>query len=111
MKIRHRLVSGAVIAAAMATVGVSTVRGATFSATWVSAIDGTWTNAARWSTNPNFPNNGSPVAGNRGAEARDKRVGTSGSGGDDAVTAWAAKALPTVQHHLDEARKLAPKVK
>jgi putative membrane protein len=43
---------------------------------------------------------GSPATG--GSQA----VGTSGSAGDQALTAWAAKTMPTVQHHLDRAREL-----
>src|SRR4051812_9758505 len=31
------------------------------SATWNSPVDGSWSDAAKWSSNPNYPNNNSPA--------------------------------------------------
>src|SRR5687768_16098805 len=46
-----------VIAAALSAAGP--VRAAT-SASWTTAVSGLWTDASKWSTNPNYPNNGTP---------------------------------------------------
>jgi autotransporter-associated beta strand protein len=65
-----------VIAAGLAAMGLAHRADATsFIATWASAVDGNWTTAANWSTNPNFPNNGSPGAG----DTYDAIIGASGA--------------------------------
>jgi hypothetical protein len=38
-------------------------------------------------------------------------VGTSGSGGDHALTAWATKTLPAVERHLERAQEIQQKLK
>jgi hypothetical protein len=58
---RSRFSTAMIFAAAVAGVGVpNCVRGQTL-ASWVSGINGTWTNAARWSTNPSYPNADNPI--------------------------------------------------
>jgi fibronectin-binding autotransporter adhesin len=42
---------------------VTSARGDTI-AEWQSTLGGTWNSAANWSTNPNFPNNGTPTGTN-----------------------------------------------
>jgi putative membrane protein len=58
---------------------------------------------------------GAPESGSGAASGAASAVGTSGAAGgadgNDAVTQWAAKTLPTVQQHLDKARDLQQKTK
>src|SRR5262245_37693143 len=47
--------------AAAMSMGLGTAMGASFTASWLLPADGTWSNSANWSTNPNAPNNGTPA--------------------------------------------------
>src|SRR4051812_20566044 len=33
-------------------------------ANWLNAVNGNWTDASKWSTNPAYPNNGTPAGAN-----------------------------------------------
>lgn len=45
----------------MAIVGFSGFADAQTSVSWLSAVSGTWTDGTKWSSNPVYPNNGSPA--------------------------------------------------
>src|SRR5438445_8036287 len=62
MRVRRRLCSRAAIGLA-AAVGVGSMAMAD-TATWLNPVSGNWNDATKWSTNPNYPNNGTPAGVN-----------------------------------------------
>src|SRR5687767_12393091 len=54
-----RITAGAALVAA-AALTAAPARGAT-TANWLGASDGNWIDPTRWSTNPAYPNNGTPA--------------------------------------------------
>src|SRR5687768_11049203 len=53
---------GAFRTLALAVCATSTACVAATGSNWLSAVNGTWSDASKWSTNPNYPNNGTPPA-------------------------------------------------
>ena len=56
----HDRSAALLLSAAISFIGAHRAEATSFSATWANATNGTWSTATNWSTNPNFPNNGSP---------------------------------------------------
>lgn len=72
----NRAGSGQAIAAAvLATSLVAGRASAATTANWLTATDGSWTDPARWSSNPYFPRNGVPG----GTDSYDVTIGASGA--------------------------------
>ena len=63
------------IAAALATAAMTAASRGGTTANWLSSVSGSWTDATKWSTQPVFPNNGSPTA----SDSYDVVVGAAGA--------------------------------
>ena len=82
---------------------LSKLRGAAFDREYMNAmVPGHEEVAAKLRAKTGMP--ATPDA--RGSQS----VGTSGARGDQ-LTQWAAKSLPTVQHHLEEAKEIQQKAR
>ena len=72
---KHARSAALLLSAAFSSIGAYRAQATSFSATWANATNGTWNTAANWSTNPNFPNNGSPGA----TDTYDALIGATGA--------------------------------